>query len=257
MKSGFFQSSQVLSEKTQEKTILYPFGKTKITLNGSDFYFNEGVKLPHEIFHELSIRISLEFGFVLHEPFSHVDEIPTDYLEEMFVDSYFNSNIIYLKKQRVDRTEASLIDASIIQLNLTKYHLQIADVLEVNVAKVFPKYIDCITTRSYFYDDLLLFCIHGGVSEKLAILIPFLEKEHLTLPSLKQVATSSIACFRNKLFFEQHDYIETQKYYGVPISPKVHYVEYIFKLMQSYCKAFEYPDGKYAQFGYENIHTLP
>jgi hypothetical protein len=256
MKSGFFQSSQVLSEQSNERTNLYPFGKTKITLNGSDFHFSEGVKLPHEIFHELSIRISLEFGFVLHEPFSHVDEIPTDYLEEMFIDSYFKDNSIYLLKKRVDRTEASLIDASIMQLNLKEYHSQIADVLKIDEEKLFPKYIDCITTKSYFYDDLLLFCIFGDVSEKLVTLIPFLEKEHLTLPTLKQVATSSIVCFRDKLFFENHDYIETGTHYGVPINAKVHYVEYIFKLMQSYCKAFECPEGKFAQFGYENIHIL-
>jgi hypothetical protein len=243
MKSGFFQSSQVLSERSNEKTNLYPFGKTKITLNGCSFYFDKGVKLPHEIFHELTIRISLEFGFILQKPFSHIDEIPTDYLEEMFVDSYLNNDTIYLQKQRVDRTAASLIDASIILLNLESYHSQIAEILNIDVNILFPKYINCITTKSYFYNDLVLYCTTDNISRKLSALIPFLEKENLDLKTLKQVAQSSIKCFRDKLLFGNHVYLQTDEYYGFETHAKVNYVEYIFTLMRSYCKAFEEPDG--------------
>jgi hypothetical protein len=254
MKSGFFQTSQVLSEQAKQKTLLYPYGKTKITLNGSDYFFDEGVKLPHEIFHELSIRISLEFGYVLHTPFSHIDEIAADYLEEMFVDSYFSKNCVYLKKIRVNRTPASLIDASIILLNLKAHHTQIASTFDIKENILFPNYVDCITTRSYFYDDLVLYCNTNNVTKNLRILLPFLEIENLNLDMLKQVANSSIRCFREKLLFEDHNYTTTRNHYCVPVDAnKVHYVEHIYNLVQSYCKSFEEAEGNLAMFGYENI----
>ncbi|NJS41984.1 hypothetical protein HC766_06920 [Candidatus Gracilibacteria bacterium] len=206
IKSTFVQVTQAVSNKYNgfsKKPPTYKTGKTIISIDGSHTTFDSLINEFHDPFHPIVRGIVFDYFESLGAnntkykltPFSHEEELYSDYMENFFRLSMLYSSLsdnetkLLLPCEYIDIPLYQLVDTTIALLNLNKEQKKfIAKELKLPFEQLFPKYKNCIVSKSGLNQDIKEFCSSKKVSKPIKILNQVLEQTEDSIESLVKAA---------------------------------------------------------------------
>jgi hypothetical protein len=172
------------------RTLLIFAGKAKVV----EYPFQP----PHEIMHlrgpQIVNNYLISFGGkpVEFNLFHHEDEIFADYFEAVmkrsFIDSIDGQDFLCMPKDVVNYSLATLVDTSILHLNLWEHHKLLSSKFKKKKREVFPGYKNIVQSRTALFESLQRYEDTGVKSFEIEVLDELLSCTNHSIHGLFEVA---------------------------------------------------------------------